>query len=269
MTTKKGAFQITTIPLVLRSTGYGTFVPDVEVLVDGVTKIFLLDTGAATSSIANDAHVDSYPSIGAKESKGASGIGKAGDVIQPETMVVGGYSFRKLKITRCTPSLLGLDRLQEVVFQVDLKAKNLIFLNHLPAEVPKYPIHRLAPGHMTVSLVAGKVTVDALFDTGADTTVIDTQFVKNNMNLFKMLRSEMGIDALGNQIPSEVYLCESVRVGELFMKDVEMAAFDFGDHMRKHMEGAPIILGNNVIKNATWTFDLNLNQWTCEVTAVV
>lgn len=253
--------------MLLRATGSGTFVPDVEVLVDGIPKVFLLDTGAVTSSICNDAHVDSYASIRANESKAASGIGKTGDIIQPDKIVVGGYLFRKFQITRCGPSLLGLDRLQEVVFQVDLKAKKLNFLKHLPSESTKYPIHRLSSGHMTVPLKMGTMTADALFDTGADTTVIDSQFVKSNMNLFKLLRSEVGTDALGNKIPSEIYLCDSVQVGELVMKGVEMAAFDFGGHLRKHMEGSPIILGNNVISGGTWTFDLTLNQWTCEVAA--
>lgn len=254
------------IPLTLRSTGPGTFVPEVEVKVDGHSKVFLLDTGAVSSSIANDVHVDSYPSMGERESKAAAGIGKIGDIIQPDKISVGSYSFRRSQITRCSPSLLGLDRLKEMVFQIDLKSKTLNFLKHFPIKNTKHQLRRLSSGHMTVPLRLGKMTVDALFDTGADTTVIDSRFVKSNMNLFDLLWSEIGTDALGNKIPSEVYLCKSVQVGELLVSDVEMAAFDFGDHLRKHMEGSPIILGNNVISQARWTFDLTLNVWTCEVT---
>jgi predicted aspartyl protease len=265
MTTEAPSMLIETIPLILRSTGSGTFVPDVEVLVDGHPKVFLLDTGAVTSSIANDPHVDSYASFGGQESKGAAGIGKPGDRIQPDKILLGGHLFRKAQITRCSPSLLGLDRLKEVIFQVDLKAKKLNFLKQLPPENICYPLRRLSPGHMTIPLQLGTVTADALFDTGADTTVIDSQFVKDNMQLFKLLRSDEGTDALGNKIPSEVFLCESVQVGDLIMKEVEMAAFDFGGHLRKHMEGASIILGNNVISQAKWAFDLTLNHWTCEV----
>jgi len=43
-----------------------------------------------------------------------------------------------------------------------------------------------------------------------------------------------------------------------------MAAFDFGDHLRNSMEGSPIILGNNVIEHAKWSFDLKSNQWLME-----
>jgi hypothetical protein len=100
MTRNTPSTLITAIPLVLRSTGSGTFVPDVEVLVDGQPKVFLFDTGAVTSSIAKDAHVDAYASLGERESKGAAGIGKQGDIIQPDKISVGGYQFRKSQITR-------------------------------------------------------------------------------------------------------------------------------------------------------------------------
>ncbi|WP_374073602.1 aspartyl protease family protein [Bdellovibrio bacteriovorus] len=258
---------IEAIPLTLRYTGPGTFVPEVEIKVDGHSKIFLLDTGAVSSSIANDVHVDSYPSMGERDSKAAAGIGKKGDIIEPDKISVGSYSFRRSQITRCSPSLLGLDRLKEIVFQIDLKSKTLNLLKHFPIKSTKHQLHRLSPGHMTVPLRLGKMSVDALFDTGADTTVIDSQFIKSNKNLFELLRSEVGTDALGNKIPSEVYLCRSVQVGDLIVNDIEMAAFNFGDHLRKHMEGCPIILGNNVISHARWTFDLTLNEWNCEVTS--
>lgn len=40
-----------------------------------------------------------------------------------------------------------------------------------------------------------------------------------------------------------------------------MAAFKFDYHLRENMEGAPIILGNNVIAHAKWIFDLKSAQW--------
>ena len=255
---------LSSIPLTLRPTEPGKYVPELTVDVDGNQKIFMLDTGAASSSIAIDEHVVSYPSLGAAESKGASGKIKECDYVQPEKMRLGEHVFAKTRITRCDGSLLGLDRLKEFVFQIDLKGKRINLLKGLSNTAKIYPIRRLSPGHITISAKLGDDLVDALFDTGADTTVIDTMYVKKHIDKFKLLRSEEGTDAHGNKIPSNIYQCSSVQLGDLVLKDVEMAAFDFGDYLRGKMEGSPIMLGINVISNASWSFDLNNNRWTSQ-----
>ena len=103
--------------------------------------------------------------------------------------------------------------------------------------------------------------MDVLFDTGADTTIIDLQYIKQNAELFQLVRSEGGYDHHGNKIPSEIYKVAEVEVGTLRLQNIEMATFDFGMHLRQKMEGVPIILGNNIIGGAAWAFDLKLCRW--------
>lgn len=248
--------ELFSVPLIERTTEPGKFVTDIEVLVDGIKKRFLLDTGAASSNIQEDQDTAKYSVLEKGESKGASGKAEICDVVQPTSIVIGLHPISKPKLKRCGRSILGLDLLGDLIFQVDLSHKNLNVLDKVPSNHQTFPIKRLKPGHVTIPMKFGSQKVDVLFDTGADTTVIDARFIKNHSDLFKLLRSEDGTDANGHKIESKIYECSSVEIGNFKLKNVEMAAFDFGSYLRESMEGSSVILGNNVISKAVWTFDL-------------
>ena len=61
-----------------------------------------------------------------------------------------------------------------------------------------------------------------------------------------------------------VYRVDSLKVGNLELRNVEMVTFDYGDDLRKKMEGVPIILGSNVIYHAKWSFDVKQGVWSVE-----
>lgn len=252
------------IPLKIVSHEAKAFVAEVKIKIDGKDKYFLLDTGAASSSIALDEDTKAYPSLGIEESRGASGKKTICHVIQPQKIEMGQHAFSKTKLKRCDRNILGMDLLGEQLFEVDLRNERLNILTEFPKTGAEQTFTTLATGHLTVPLKIQDVAVAVLFDTGADTTVIDTKFVKEHSHLFKLLRSEEGTDAHGNKIPSEVYSCKSVEIGILKIENVEMATFEFGDHLRSKMEGTPIILGNNVIEKARWAFDVKNKQWTSQ-----
>ena len=233
---------IASIPLIESPTEDGKYVTDIEIYVDGAKRRFLLDTGAAFSSIQEDNEAMKYPSLGKGESKGVSGKAKVCDIIQPNTIKIGLHEISKPKIKRCDRSVLGMDLLGQFAFQVDLSQKRLRLLAQMPSTARFFPIRRLTRGHVTISSIFGAQRVDVLFDTGADTTVIDSQFVNKHPELFKLLRSEDGTDAHGHKIESKIYVCNSIEVGDLKLHNVEMAAFDFGGPLRESMEGSPVIL---------------------------
>jgi len=254
---------IETINLAMRPTASSNFVTDIDVKVDGHNIAFLFDTGAAGSSMAANGHAMSYPSLGKQESKGASGQATPCDIIQPQQIRVGSLVLDQPRIKRCHSNILGLDVIGKTAFQVDLQNLRLSF--GVPSSVSlSEPIRRLAPGHITIPLKIENKLIDALFDTGADTSVIDSQFVENNTNFFELLRSEEGTDAHGHKIQSQVYRCRNLQVGTLRLQNIEMAAFDFGEHLRSKMEGSPLILGNNVIAKAKWYFNLAAGKWLAE-----
>lgn len=222
--------HLDSLPLFITTSSNGTYLPEIQLLVDGHPMLFLLDTGAASSSVGLDEHTKRYASLGSAESRGASGQATSCDRIQVEQMSMGQREFGKTTIKRCGRNILGLDLLGELVFEVDLAGRQLTILKHLPGDAPAQPIRRLAPGHVTIPLILDQQTVDVLFDTGADTTVIDSRYLDAHPQSFELVRSEEGQDANGNPIPSNVYRCHAVGVASLQLSGVEMAAFEFGEH---------------------------------------
>lgn len=246
----------------------GEFLPYVDILVDGQKMHFLLDTGAATSSIEANGFTSQYASQGKTDSTGASGKPAPCDFIQPDKVVFGNQLFTKPRLKSCETNahknILGLDLLEGIVFEIDFSEKRMNILANLPIGQKQFSIKRLAPGHVTVPATLSGQNIDVLFDTGANATVIDSQFIENHSSLFTLVRSEDGFDGHGNKIPSKVYHAKSLKIGRLDLKNVEMASFEFGDHLRGKMEGVPIILGNNVITKGKWAFDLTHNSWAME-----
>lgn len=252
------------IPIKVESEKPGVFLARIEVVVDGESRNFLLDSGAAISSIESDEFTKKYPTFGSRKSKGVSGISKECDVIQPQVLSFGLQKILKPYLQRCDRNILGIDIFGNRVFQVSLKSKRLNYLSELPEGIASEKVRKLSPGHITIPIRIEKVIVDVLFDTGADTTIADQQFVEKYPELFEMVRNEDGFDVHGNKIPSRVYEVKNLSVGTLNLINVEMAAFDYGDFLREKMEGASIILGNNVISKGRWSFDLNSENWTVE-----
>ena len=254
------------IPLVVTPTGPDRRLADVDLLVDGTPARFLLDTGAAVSSVANDAWAKRYPTLGPDTSTGVSGRPEPCDVIQPNEIRLASHRFAAPRITRCDRNILGIDLLGTVVFQVDLAARALRILPSFPRDGPRHPLRTLRRGHVTVPLALGDQRVWGLIDTGADTTVIDSAFVDRHPEAFTLARTEPGTDAHGHAVESKVFRCREVDVGPLKLNDVEVAAFDFGDYLRSRMEGAPLIVGNDVIGHARWTFDVAGGAWSATPT---
>lgn len=255
---------IESINLIKRVTERDNFVPDVMIEVDGQEKIFLLDTGAAMSCVVDDQQTQAYASVDTRESSGASGIVVSREVIQFERLRLGAVACTDVKMRRGgSRNFLGIDVLGTFIFQIDLQKMKLNILDSLPAASNATPIRRLNAGHVTIPILIKGNQTSCLFDTGADMTVIDREFIVQNRQWFDLLRTEDGEDGNGHKIDSEIYSCANVEVGGFKVTDVEMAAFDFGPHLRERMEGTPIILGNNVISKATWTFDLKSGHWMC------
>lgn len=249
------------IPLIIYSKTAGTYLPDVEIYIDGIKSRFLFDTGAASSQIMADNHTNKYDSLGKKESKGASGIGTTQELIILSEIQFGQKVYKNFKINRGERSIFGLDFLQDLLIEIDLKGERLNILNNFSRKEILENIRWLSSGHLTIPLKLCEIKNFALFDTGADSTVIDEKFVRDNPDMFQLIRSEDGEDAHGNKVPSNVYTCREVQIGHLKLKNVEMASFEFGDYLREKMENVPIILGNNIIYGSKWSFDLKSGFW--------
>jgi hypothetical protein len=262
------ALDLEVIPIYVTQPEPGTYKAEVDVVLDGHKRRFILDSGAGKTSVFSDPDTSTYPAVGHDQAGGSSSKAVSVDIIQPQQLGLGHHVFHNPRLQRTGTNrkinLLGLDLLSEHPFQVDLKNAKLSIIASLPRDLSTNPLHRLTDGHIAVPTRLGTKDINGLFDTGADITLVDLQFVKANAQIFKFVRNTEGIDSTGHQQDSPIYEVSSLRIGRLLLKKVEMATYDFGDDFRKKMEGVPIIVGDNVIYHAKWSFDLKQDLWAVE-----
>lgn len=253
---KKHKFE--SIPLIVYENETGKVLVDIEVEIEGQVSRFLFDTGAAKSQIKFDDVTKNFKQIGQKESKGASGVGLHQDLVEIPSLAFGETVFRNLVLARSHRGIFGIDLLENRKIEIDLKNNKLNFVEEV---VSQDRINWLKRGHLTIPLKISNTSTFCLFDTGADSTLIDERFVKDNSDKFELIGAEEGEDAHGHKIPSRKYNCKEFELGHLNLKNVEMSGFEFGEHMREAMEGVPIILGNNIIYGSVWSFDFEAGIW--------
>lgn len=242
------------------------YLPEVDLFVDGSNRPFLLDTGALSSHLADDEFAKKYPVKERSQAKSASGMTKECDVISPEIVSIGNQRFFQPSLKRCvgrTMNIFGLDFLGKGSFQIDLKNKRLNLLGKLPAG-PQHSIKKIQRGHLMIPMRIGEEEVTVLFDTGADITVIDYDYVKNHPDLFTFIRDEVNEDGNGVKTPSKLYLCASIQIGSMHFENVEVSADVFPQFLKEAMESAPVILGTNIIEKAKWSFDIQGEKWIIE-----
>jgi Aspartyl protease len=250
------------IPLKLVSRDSGERVAYIDSVVDGSVVSMLLDTGSASTSIAVDNHTRAYPALESAPSRGVSGVPEPCDVVLPGRISLGSRVLVNTRVKRCGAATLGIDLLARWIFQVDFPHSRLALLTALPPGLTRYPLTRLRAGHIVLPIHLDDLAVNALFDTGSDATVVDLKFLEKHRDLFVLQSAETGYDAAGHPVRSDIYLCRVVTLGRLRLQRLRVATFDFGETLRTRMEGAPVILGTNVISKAVWSIDTPRRRWT-------
>ena len=96
--------------------------------------------------------------------------------------------------------------------------------------------------------------VRALWDTGADITVVDRELVTSHPELFTAVRSASGTDAMGTTMVTDVCRLEASRIGDVSFASHLVAVADLPDPME-------MILGYPTLRQAIWSMDLPSGRW--------
>lgn len=250
------------VPLIVTEGAPGHHRVEVIAALGDEEETLLLDTGAPSSTIRATTRTSRALSSRPTTSEGVAGVAVECESVVIDDASLGGSRRPPFRASRCpgagTRNLLGLDVLG-ARFHIDLRHRVLVLD---PPGTPTLPLRRLPAGHVTLPATLGNRDVEVLFDTGADTTVIDARFVALHPASFTLKRSEEGRDVTGHAVPSLVYSVRDLRLGDLVLSDVEVAAIEFPEPMRLGLgPKVPAILGTNVIERAAWTFDLSRHRW--------
>jgi len=254
-------------PLIITPGDLNSYRIDIDLQFDGQAKRFQLDTGANTSMVAPDSQTLTYSSEGKAQLEGAAGQPFECDLIRPnaisiDSLVVNDHQLKRCDLADHSFNNLGLDILKGQIIELNFKSNTLTLVNKISENWILSPITRLEKGHLKIGATINETKLNVLFDTGAQLTAVDTQFVEKNPELFTLIASEeIGRDITGKPVFMKFYELSKIQIGALPIERLTVAAFDFGKLRNYIGENAPIILGTNAIIQANWIFDLASNQW--------
>jgi Aspartyl protease len=232
----------------------------------GVMGAMRLDTGASTSRIALAPWNRDFPAIGKSESLAVSGQVSLCDDVEArnvEIKAVAGANIGRAKyvVTRCEAGeeLLGLDFFKGTRFTLNFIDKNMVFFDPSSSGAAPQPFQLLGPDHrlLGIALHVGAATVSGLFDTGAEVSAVDQQFVQTHRNLFKFVKHGQRADgAGGGSFAPDVYRLKKLDFGDgRSLRDVYVLVYDFGRLRDVLGPQSPVIVGYNLLRKFRWTLD--------------
>jgi hypothetical protein len=243
-----------------------------EVFVDGFVggKLyrFLLDTGAARTAVISDDYTATFASAEKNESSGTFAR-SAEDLITIPHLEVGPISRQNVQIVRAAAqhphprNLIGMDLLKDFCCHFCFN-ENRVSINPPESITNTSTLHDLhldSRFHPYVEVYFGSVLANAVWDTGASITVVDTTFIDNHLSVFEQVGSSTGTDSTGSQMETPMFLMAECVIGNHRFPPQRVAAVDLS-HVNATLElPMDLIVGYNIISKANWLFDFLRKKW--------
>ena len=231
----------------------------VDGTVSGTPHRFVLDSGSATTQIADPGALVRASVVGAEPTEGLFGRACVELVALPDLTVpgltTGPRTVQRLRTGGAgARSLLGLDVLGAHALLLDGPAATLhtTVAGGLAADLP---LERGTRGHchLPVALPGGRV-VGALWDTGAGITVVDRELVTSHPELFTPLGSTSATDALGATMVTDLCRLEAYWIAGVHFAGHTVAVAGLPEPLK-------MALGHPTLRQAIWSMDLPSGRW--------
>jgi hypothetical protein len=241
-----------------------------EVLVDGTIGghdyRFLLDTGAAKSTVIFDEYTSAFDRI---EKISSSGVfaGSDQDLIRVPFIELGPISKTGFTLVRMEASdpvrnnLIGMDLLKEYCchFLFDENRVEVEEESEFGSQFQELTLD--SKFHPYVDVQFGMLKSKAVWDTGAGITVTDMNFVKRHPALFQWVGQSHGTDSTGTSQESPMFMMASTIIGNQEFPPYRVAGVDLS-HVNSVTEiPMDLILGYNTLCQANWLFDFPRKRW--------
>ena len=251
------------VPVVLRVEPDAEFrecaVLCVDGTVSGTRHRFVLDSGSATTQIADPGALIPASVVGEDTTEGLFGRAPV-ELVAVADLTVPGLTAGPRTVHRLrvggpgARSLLGLDVLGEHALLLDGPAATL-HTTVAGGPAADLPLERGPRGHchLPVTLPGGRV-VRALWDTGADITVVDRELARSRPELFTALGSASGTDAVGATVVTDVCRLTAYSIGDVRFAGHAVAVADLPEPLE-------MALGYPTLRQAIWSIDLPSGRW--------
>lgn len=220
----------------------------------------LFDTGARYT-IFKEASAKDLPKIGETIGGGISNVSNVIDLVEAN-LNLGDFRLQKTKIGRTNhipfDCIIGNDFLLGRIIEINFNSNQVIELPSMSKPNLLLPVHLYQNdegGHFGFEMVLANKTIETLFDTGANSTVVSLDFVQKNISHFKLIKEIQVTDGNNASIKAGLYTLDQIQFGNAVLKNIQVYALDL-KNLQTKLPKVQIILGLNVIKNYNWQFDL-------------
>lgn len=244
-----------------------------EIFVDGAIGgrpyRFLLDTGAAKTSVLYDATTAAFPRAGQHDSSGVFAR-HADDLIAVPSIEIGPIVRRDFTLVRATPgeplfrsAIVGMDLLRDYCCHFFFDEKR-VTLDQSPAADDDAAFHDLlmdARFHPYVRVRLGARQAQAVWDTGAGLTIVDLRVIEANPAHFTEAGESSGTDSTGATQQTPMFVMAETMIGGYVFPPQRVAGVDLS-HVNATIEiPMDMILGYNTLSKAHWLFDFPRRRW--------
>ncbi len=230
----------------------------------------LIDTGASISTAYSSKFFEDLSTSGTIWTWGVSGEKVASFVKTVDTLSIGGLHFKDqhflLKEESPPPShefrcILGMDVLGHGAIAFDFVKKTFQFLPKIPDRYTPRTLDLRSTGYFTVPFSLNSQALNAVWDTGASSSVVDPKIVKAHPALFEHLgTSDNGIDIVSSRSFSfEFYRMKQAKLADFNVKDTIVISKDLNMAVNVQQDA---IIGFDLISRFNWMFDLRRKLWT-------
>ncbi|MEO8286310.1 MAG: retropepsin-like aspartic protease, partial [Chloroflexota bacterium] len=245
-----------------------------EVLVDGTIGgkeyRFLLDTGAARTSVILDDYTSTFGSIETSNSAAVFAT-SSNDLITVPNLKLGPISKQDFTLARMSGggedihvrNLIGMDLLKEVCCHF-LFDQSLVLVN--PSYEPEagYSFQELfldKAFHPYVDIQYGRVKAKAVWDSGAGITVVDMGFIRAHPAFFEEVGQSTGTDATGSRMETPMFIMEATVIGNNRFQPHKVAGVDLSQVNATIEVPMDMILGYSTLSKANWLIDFPRCKW--------
>lgn len=219
----------------------------------------LVDTGARHTMVQSKLIKD-LPVIGTTTGGGISNTNQVTELVNAD-LKLGEWEIINATIGR-TPHipfecLIGNDFFMNKHFTIDI---NKFSIKTEESEVRedylKLNVYKSEHGgHFGFNVVIAENAIETIFDTGAASTVVDLDFVKEHLEHFLLIKEINVTDGNSATIKAGLYKVDEFQFGDVLLKDVEVYALDLSA-LKAKLPSVVGILGMNIIKNYKWSFNI-------------
>lgn len=235
----------------------------VDATVAGRPYRFILDTGAARTTLSADEYTSALRPVSEDASSTAFGSRVTAPVVRVTDVVIGPVRIAELDVIRSgrgAGQVLGMDVIGRHCSHFQFEA-GALGLDAPPEVQAGYELELGRRGHVYLDVHWPGASGRACWDTGAGATVVDRGFWLTHPDLFEQVGVSAGTDANGDRAETPLLLMAGPVIGDRAFARHKAVAVDLCGVNSAADQPMNLILGYPTIRQADWLFDFPARRW--------